>query len=392
MRTKFELAGVIRQFGNEFLKSHLLPGLHLKALNNIVRCRTAVLGGHEEKCDCCGKTRYSYNSCGDRHCPKCQPAKQALWVDALLQNTLPVKHYHIIFTVPHLLNNICMFNPRLYYNLLFDAAWRTLHAFGYTHYGVETGALCMLHSWGQNLSLHPHIHCLVPAAGYSLKGEWINIGKYKDFLYPVNQLSDSFKGCFLDSLKRRLRKRGLYANFSQFIQQAWMTNWVVDCEPSLAKADRVIRYLGQYTHRVAISNDRILDITDTHVKFIAKDYRDRAIKKPVSLPGVEFLRRFCQHILPYRFVKIRYFGIYNKTVKRNLNLRFGNEPVPVTSKTAKTKEKVISETTRERFLRLTGIDFCKCPYCKKGTMVRVRELPRVRSPGVSCLLQNNVRV
>ena len=336
------------------------------------------MGGHEERCDCCPEVRYSYNSCGNRHCPKCLAAKQAVWIEKLIEETLPIKHYHIIFTVPHELNTICLFDKRMYYKVLFSAVWRTLHSFGYTHYNVETGALCILHSWGQNLSVHPHIHCLVPAAGYTIDGKWKQIGKQQKYLYPIFQLSDTFKGKFLDSLKRALRKMNKYSGFDSCIQTAHKKQWVAHCEPSMAKAEHVIRYLGQYTHRVAISNDRILAISDTHVTFIAKDYRDKAQKKPVSLTGVEFLHRFCLHILPKRFVKIRRYGIYNHTSKRNLELQFEPEASKVEMKLSDKKD---NETSQERIKRLTGFDIGKCPKCKKGRMHIVRELPRIRSPG-----------
>lgn len=375
VRNKFELADVVRQFGKQLLHKKCLSPQQIKVLNNIVQCRTASLGGHEEVCDHCGEIRYSYNSCGDRHCPKCQNTKQAIWVEELMQATLPVKHYHIIFTMPHSLNDICLWDDKMYYKILFDSVRKTLHSFGYTYYGVETGAVAVLHSWGQNLSLHPHIHCIVPATGYSLKGEWKDIGKYENYLYPVHQLSDTFKGKFLDSLKRKLRKIDMYDAFDAHIQKAYGTKWVVHSEASLAKADHVIRYLGQYTHRVAITNQRILNITDTHVTFIAKDYRDRAQKKPVTLDGVEFLRRFCMHILPKRFVRIRRFGIYNHTTKRSLDLQFIPQQKPNIEHLEKDKE-----TSIERIKRLTGFDIELCPTCKKGRMHVISKMPRIRSP------------
>lgn len=378
MRTNFELADAVNLFGaGLFAKGNLTP-LQLKVLGKIASCRTASLGGHEEECNSCGSVRYSYNSCGDRHCPKCQASKQAFWIEDLVKSTLPVKHYHIIFTVPHHLNGICLHNQRMYYDLLFSAVWNTLRSFGYTHYGVESGAVAVLHTWGQNLSLHPHIHCIVPAAGVTLDGTWKNIGHSGRYLYPVRQLSDAFKGKFLDSLKRALRKQNELSLFDDKIQLAYQTNWVVNCEPSLAGADHVVKYLGQYTHRVAITNQRILNIADGKVTFIAKDYRDRAIKKPVPLDGVEFLRRFTMHILPGRFVKIRRYGIYNHTLKRKLSLQFVEEQKPDIDTLIKQKEP--KETNQERFKRLTGVDPCQCPVCKKGTMIAVRELPRIRSP------------
>jgi len=160
MRPQYELAGVINRFGSALLAKTKLTPLQLRVLDKIACCRTAALGGHEQVCEDCGKVRYSYNSCGDRHCPKCQATKQAFWIDDLMQSTLAVKHYHIVFTLPHQLNAVCLHNQRMYYRLLFASVWNTLRSFGYTHYGVETGAVAVLHTWGQNLSLHPHIHCI----------------------------------------------------------------------------------------------------------------------------------------------------------------------------------------------------------------------------------------
>lgn len=378
MRTKFELADAINKFGTSLVLSAKLTSLQLKVLGKISSCRTASLGGHEEACDNCGTLRYSYNSCGDRHCPKCQAAKQAFWVGELIQKTLPVKHYHIVFTVAHQLNAICLHNGRMYYDLLFAAVWHTLRSFGYSHFGTESGAVAVLHTWGQNLSLHPHIHCLVPAAGYTLNGQWKNIGHSGNFLYPVHQLSEAFKGKFLDSIKRALRKANEQAIFQNQLQEAYKTKWVVHCQPSMASSEHVIKYLGQYTHRVAITNDRILNIAQGKVTFIAKDYRDRAVRKPVTLEGVEFLRRFSMHILPRRFVKIRRFGIYNHTTKQNNGLKFTPDEKPDIDKIIRQQKP--PETNIERFERLTGINPCLCPVCKTGRMLTVRELPKIRSP------------
>lgn len=379
MRTSFELAEVVRLFGATLVANTRLTPLQLKVLAKIAACRTAALGGHEEACENCGTLRYSYNSCGDSHCPKCQAAKQAFWIDDLVQNTLPVKHFHIVFTAPHMLNAVCLHNQRLYYDLLFAAVWNTLRSFGYSHFGTETGAVAVLHTWGQNLSLHPHVHCLVPAAGYTLDGKWKYIGHSGKYMYPVHQLSKAFKGKFLDSLKRALRKENELPLFNDAVQQAYKTRWVVHCEPSLASADHVVRYLGQYTHRVAITNQHILNIADGKVTFVAKDYRNGATKKPVTLDSVEFLRRFTLHILPKRFVKIRRFGIYNHTLKRNLDLQFTPEVKPGID--AVIKRQCPPETNVERFARLTGVNPCICPVCKTGRMVIIRELPRIRSPG-----------
>ena len=378
MRTKVELADAVHLFGAALVAAGKLTSQQLKVLGKIAQCRTAALGGHEEACENCGTVRYSYNSCGDRHCPKCQAAKQAFWIDDLMQSTLPIKHYHIVFTVPHQLNAICLHNARMYYDLLFNAVWNTIRSFGYSHYGVESGTVAVLHTWGQNLSLHPHIHCIVPAAGYTLDGQWKNIGESGNYLYPVHQLSNTFKGKFLDSLKRALRKNNEISLFAGKLEAAYQTKWVVHCKPSLADAKYVVKYLGQYTHRVAITNQRILNIDRGKVTFIAKDYRDRAVKKPVTMDGVEFLRRFTLHILPQRFVKIKHYGIYNHTSKRNLGVQFVPEEKPVIDVLINRQQP--PETNQQRLERLTGIIPCRCPVCKTGRMITVRELPRIRSP------------
>jgi hypothetical protein len=372
-KSNFELSDVVRKFGKELMQKHKLSPQQIKTLNNIVQCRTSALGGHQEACEHCGEIRYSYNSCRDRHCPKCQSTKQAIWVENLIDKTFPVKHYHIVFTVPHSLNDLCIWNDKLYYKVLFSAVKRTLHNFGYTHFGVETGAIAVLHSWGQNLSLHPHLHCLVPAVGYSLKGELKKIGNDK-FLYSVYQLSQAFKGKFLYSIKRELKKLGMLKAFDSQIQKAYTQKWVVHSQVSTAKSEHVIRYLGQYTKRVAISNHRIINITDNKVTFIAKDYRDKAKKKLVSLNGVEFLRRFSLHILPKGFVKIRRFGIYNSTIIRNLDLQFITD-----NKDIKKIERTL-ESSLEKIKRITGFDITKCNSCKIGRMIVIKKILRDRAP------------
>lgn len=377
MRTKLELADIVSRYGKQLSEQVNLSPLQLKTLASVAQCRTLALGGHEEACESCGAVQYSYNSCGDRHCPKCQAVKQAFWIDDLQQKTLAIKHFHLVFTVPHELNAVCLHNQRMYYELLFAAVWHTLRLCGYTHHGVETGAIAVLHTWGQNLSLHPHIHCIVPAAGYTLDGKWKVIGQQGNYLYPVHQLSEAFKGKFLDSLKRALRKHNELALFYNSLQAAYLTKWVVHCEPSMAGAEHVIKYLGQYTHRVAITNQRIISLVDDKVTFGAKDYRDDARQKNVSMHAVEFLRRFSMHILPKRFVKIRYYGIYNHTLKRNLGLQFVE---PVKTIEVAIKKQQPAETNLQRFEKLTGVNPCLCPVCKTGRMMVVKLLPRIRSP------------
>jgi len=377
LKPAFELAQVIDRFGKEYQEQYAPNAYLQRTLSALQRCRTAALGGHIDKCDHCGHIRISYNSCRNRHCPKCQNTQREAWIENRKQDLLPVPYFHVVFTVPDKLNRLFLQEPVLMYNLLFQAAWQTLAQFSYTRLHAETGMFAVLHTWGQNLSLHPHIHCIVPAAGYSLSGKWRQIGKYEDYLYPVHQLSAAFKGKFLDSMRRELRKQVAIDGFKARIEKAYQKKWVVYCESSLAEAEHVIRYLGQYTHRIAISNQRILNVNSTHVTFVAKDYRDRAQQKPVSLKGEEFLRRFCLHVMPDGYVRIRRFGIYHHSTKRHLDLQFVPDEKPDIDQLMVPKKK---ETASERILRLTGIDVTRCPHCKKGRLIVIRTLPRIRSP------------
>lgn len=284
------------------------------------------------------------------------------------QRIIDTKYFHLIFTVPEELNSICLLDSKQFYNTLFSSVWNTLRTFGYTHYGTESGAIAILHTWGQNLSLHPHIHCLVPAAGITLSGHMKKISKKGKYLYPVTKLSIDFRSMMMKQLKKQLAKSNQLAKYQPLIDKAWAKNWVVFSEPSFAGADRVIKYLGQYTHRVAISNNRIRNIDDKSVTFFYKDYRDNAKRKLTTLSGVEFLRRFCMHILPKGFVKIRYYGI--------LSNHFGKQ----TAMCRMPKASLVKETVQQRLQRLTGFDVYQCPYCKKGRMHSIEELPRIRSP------------
>jgi hypothetical protein len=275
---------------------------------------------------------------------------------------LAVKHYHLVFTLPEVLNQICLLDSGWYYKRMFAVVWETLRQFGYTRYGVESGAICVLHTWGQNLSLHPHIHCIVPAAGLTLAGNMKYIGKNGKYLYPVKALSVTFRAKFMDVLRQHPNYQTIQSSHSGAINQAWKKPWVVFCEPSLGKPEHVIGYLGQYIHRIAISNHRIIKITDTHVTFRYKDYRKGSASKTLTLTGEEFLRRFCLHILPRRFVKIRYYGIYSSRYRSLHNA--GKMVIRV------------KEDTAERLKRLTGFDVKHCPVCKTGLLIKVEVVPR----------------
>jgi hypothetical protein len=368
-RPQFEVAQIIDRFGQQYVEKYHPNSFMVRTLDALQKCRTSALGGHKDYCDSCGEQRISYNSCGNRHCPKCQGAKQALWVEDRMNDTLDVKYFHIVFTVPEELNQICLLDSNLFYKSLFECVWSVLLQFGYTRYGVKTGAICVLHTWGQNLSLHPHIHCIVPAAGLTLAGNLKRITKQGKYLYPVRMLSPTFRSILLKKLKQQLKLSNRLPEYQSLLDDVWKKPWVVYCKPPFGNAQQIVKYLGQYSHRVAISNHRIKNINDTGVTFFYKDYRDDSRIKPTTLSGVEFLRRFCLHILPKRFVKIRYYGILSSKQKDR-----------VKSLKAKKLETKVKETRQERIVRLTGFDSRLCPVCKTGFMHTVELLPKIRAP------------
>jgi hypothetical protein len=368
-RPQFEVAQIIDRFGQQYVDECQPNSFMVRTLDALHKCRTSALGGHKDICNSCGKERISYNSCGNRHCPKCQGAKQALWVEDRMRDALDVKYFHIVFTVPEELNQICLLGSNLFYRTMFECVWSVLQQFGYTHYGLESGAICVLHTWGQNLSLHPHIHCIVPAAGLTLAGNLKRITKKGKYLYPVLMLSPVFRGKMLEKLKQQLSQSRQLPQYQSLLDDLWGKPWVVYCPPPLGNPQQIVKYLGQYSHRVAISNHRILNINDSGVKFLYKDYRDGSKIKPTTLPGVEFLRRFCMHILPKRFVKIRYYGILSTKQKNR-----------VKSLLAKKQKIKIKETRQQRIVRLTGFDSRICPVCKTGFMHTIELLPKIRAP------------
>ncbi len=366
----YEVAQIIEQFGDNFVKTHQPNTWITRTLNALKICRTNALGGHIQQCDHCQRIRISYNSCRNRHCPKCMASKQAFWIEDVSKRIIDTKYFHVVFTVPEQLNSICLLNSKKFYSILFSSVWQSLRTFGYTHYSVESGALAILHTWGQNLSLHPHIHCLVPAAGIDLYGDMKKISKKGKYLYPVKKLSIEFRSNMMKRLKKHLQVNNQLSKHQLLIDKVWAKDWVIYCEPSFADADRVIKYLGQYTHRVAISNQRIQNIDQHSVSFFYKDYKDKGKQKLMKLKGIEFLRRFSMHILPKGFVKIRYYGVQSNRYRkqtamyRKVQTVIGNE----------------TETSQQRILRLTGFDIYRCPFCKKGQMHNMEIIPKIRSP------------
>jgi hypothetical protein len=373
-----EVADVIRAYGAHFRKKHKLAMHHHKVLNALAQCRTSALGGHVDACDSCGHERISYNSCRNRHCPKCGSLARERWITARQDELLPVSYFHVVFTVPDELNHLVQMNTRLLYTLLFRTVSETLQTLSRDpkHLGAEIGMICILHTWGQNLMNHPHIHCIIPGGGLSSDGRrWIS--SRKDFFLPVKVLSRMFRGKLLHHLKGAYQKGALqYAGtqmkFSRGIDALYKREWVVYAKEPFGGPQQVLAYLGRYTHRVAISNDRIVSITDGRVTFRWRDYRDVGKTKLMMLDAAEFIRRFLLHVLPRGLCKIRYYGIMSNR-KRKSSLARCRELLGG-SGIVRACCDVIASQWIELLLKLTGIDIRVCPECNKGKMALRRML------------------
>jgi hypothetical protein len=309
VRTQVEIADVINRLGARIEKLGL-NSWQLRTLHIIKKCRTAALGGHIDACDDCGTVRISYNSCRNRHCPKCQGKNREDWITARSSELLPVPYFHVVFTLPDSLNPLAMHQPKLVYDTLFDAAWETLAAFG-RQKGLKMGMIAVLHTWGQNLSLHPHLHCIVPGGGVDKESNWQKIRADGKFLFSVKAMSKVFRAKFCQKLKERDSLQ-----YNKIRLTLWQQNWVVYAKKPFGNAESVVEYLGRYSHKIAISNNRLQEIDSDSVTFSYKDYRQQGTKKLMKLSPEEFIRRFALHILPKRFVKIRHYGFLSSSWKR----------------------------------------------------------------------------
>jgi putative transposase/transposase-like zinc-binding protein len=328
-RPPFEVADVIRKAGDSFRQRTSLTWPQRKVLDAIARCRTAALGGHRDQCMRCGHQAISYNSCRNRHCPKCQTNAREKWLAKRQQELLPASYFHLVFSVPHALVPLMWQNQRRLFSLLFEASAATLLevAADPKHLGAEIGFLAILHTWGQTLQLHPHIHCVVPGGGLSFDhARWLSSSS---FFLPVKVLSRIFRGKFVAGLRRAFRDHQLVfygecrplaveKNFVAFLRTLFQQDWIVYAKPPFGGAEHVLHYLARYTHRVAISNHRLLSVSDSAVSFRWKDYAHGSKPRTMTLSPQEFLRRFLQHVLPRGFPRIRYFGWLANRRRNNL--------------------------------------------------------------------------
>ncbi len=348
-------------------------------------CRTAELGGHKDKCDSCGHIEISYNSCRNRHCPKCQTLRKEKWIEAREEDLLPIQYFHVVFTIPSELNPVVIMNQRVMYNILFRSASETLTelAGNPKHLGARIGFIGILHTWGQNLMDHPHIHCVVTGGGLSFDGDrWVSCRE--GFFIPVRVMSALFRGKFLDYLKESfddlIFSGGIGhlkepRTFEVFRRRFYHKKWVVYCKPPFDGVGGVLQYLGRYTHRIAISNNRILKLQNGEVSFHWRDYADDDKQKTMTLKAQEFIRRFLLHVLPHRYVRLRHFSLLSNRNRKN-DIALCREFLE--GGTTVTKEKDKQETWQEHLLRLCGIDVTTCPICKKGKMFRLEVLPPSR--------------
>ena len=372
MRPKYEVADVFRLYGEQYRANHIMNPDQHKVMAAITACRTAILGGHEEICDNCGTIRNSYNSCRNRHCPKCQTMTKEEWLDKRREELLPCGYFHIVFTLPHILNPLILANRRELLGYLFAAVKETIFAFSSDpkwHLEGKPGLLTVLHTWSQTLIDHFHIHCLVPAGVLSFDGrKWI---KSNDkLLFRTDSLAKEFKKRYLSMIENRLGKLVLPEESVDQIKEAWAKDWVVYAKKPFSGSEQVLEYLGRYTHRIAISNHRIKSIDNGKVVFTYKDRGHGNTTKQMTLDAMEFIRRFLLHVLPNRFMKIRYYGFLANTNKRKAILLI-RRLIGVVMKV----RVFVKETIQEKMLRLTGKDILLCPHCKKGHMIPGRMLP-----------------
>lgn len=390
MGSKYTIAEIFKKFGSSVLVNNTLHSAQLKILGLIGDCRTASLGSHKERCTNCAHIRVHYNSCGNRHCPNCQGVHRERWLLKRSEDLLPVTYFHSVFTVPQELRILFLYNKRLLYNLLFQCVWETIYSFSMdTRQKLEAkpGMISILHTWNQKMEYHPHIHCIIPGGGITATGGWKTSKGKDDFLFSVEALSHKFKKKFLILLTGMYQegklsippKDSLWNSANAFYKTKkalYDKDWVVYTKPSFKDHRQVFEYLGRYTHKIAISNHRIVKVSDTHVTFRYLD-RKKGATASLTLTGEAFVLRFLQHVLPKRFTKIRYHGFLSTRSKKvdlsKIRTVLG----------AIAPARVPKLTARELLIKTTGVDPYLCPICKTDSMRIIEIIPAIRgSPRV----------
>ena len=360
---------ILNKGWKDYKENHKVVGYKQKIIEAIKGCKTEIMGAHKYVCDECGYEEIAYNSCRNRHCPNCQAIEKMKWIEARKEEVLDIKYYHAVFTIPEELYLIALQNESKVYKILFKASAETLQelAEDKKYLGGEVGFFSILHTWGQNMMYHPHIHIVTTGGGLTETNKWVE--KEEDFFIPVKVLSRKFRGKFLYYLKQE--KLDYYgenkylenpANYNELIQKLYKKEWIVYCKEPFNNAECVIQYLGRYTHRAAISNERIVKVTEGKVTFKWRDYKDQNKMKEMTIKIEEFIRRYLLHILPPHFMKIRYYGILGNRNKKKKLLKC---KILTRTKIYK-KEKV---PALEILKQTLGKDFNLCPHCQKGHML-----------------------
>lgn len=383
-KEQLEVADIFRLYGEHYRKSNSLSYEKIKVMHHIEACRTAQLGGHVQRCKQCGFEQIAYNSCRDRHCPKCQCLAKEQWLNDRKAELLPCGYFHLVFTLPHDLNPIVLCNKKITLQILFTAVSETLQAFAKDpqwRLEGQLGFIAVLHTWSQTLMDHFHLHCLIPAGALSFtKDRWVPARD--SFLFKIESLAKEFRKRYLRNLKTAYQKDALIfpgnteefeskERFSKLVKSLSEARWVAYAKRPFAGPQQVLDYLGRYTHRVAISNNRILSIDNGKVTFTYRDRKRNSEIREITLDAHEFIRRFLLHILPTGFVKIRYFGFLSHKNKKQAIALLRKLIDPDALLPGKIKEAIA-----EMMLRLTGTDITCCPKCKKGKMTMIRKLPR----------------
>ncbi len=372
-----DLQAVLVRFLPSYLKHHALTPRLRQVCEHLRVCRTAVLGGLRLRCDYCGAEPPQYHACRDRHCPKCQRCASEIWCEKQTQAVLPVTYYHVVFTLPHLLNPWVQCHPQVIYQVLFQSVWATLSAFAANpkHLGGQLGMTAVLHTWGQTLAQHVHLHCLIPGGALTAEGVWRPArGNY---LFPRRALSRRFRGRMVSALRAAYQRGELHRltnppEVDAILDQLMRTDWVVYPKPCVNHTERVVEYLARYSHRIAISDSRIIHVDDEHVAFRYQDYRDGNRHKAMTLDGEEFLRRFLLHVLPKGLMRIRHYGfLANRCCKAKLaQIR--------TALAQGVQQTACAETDGETACAFDGYP---CPECRIGRLRVIGSLAPLRFEG-----------
>lgn len=388
MHEQITIGAILAEYGESYISRNHIMGQEKGLIHLLSMCRTQAMGSHFERCDQCSYLGKAFNSCRNRHCPTCQQKDKLQWMDKRMQELLPIGYYHLVFTIPHELNPLCLGNKKVMYEILFKAASQTLLELSIDtkHLGADTGLITVLHTWGQNMMEHPHLHCIMPSGGLSFdKGHWVHPNKKNDFFIYVKVISRMFRGKYLDLLKKayangELAFKGALAQlagkikFSAFGDKLYSKDWVVNIQAPFGKPEKVLEYLSRYVFRVAITDRRIIEVKDGKVRFHLKDYRTGLFRE-MKLDIDEFIRRYLLHVLPHGFFKVRYYGIFSSRYRKqnietarallNQDSELRDELALEDGRQVWVKQNTV---WKEILAKIQAYKMPNCPHCKKGRL------------------------